>query len=1267
MAPTARELTRLLTETGLLTSEDVLRCRQQSGLTDDDISGQSLLELLVRGELLTRFQARTVFGGRAQDLVLGNYVVLDKLGEGGMGQVFRARHRRMKREVALKVLTPQYVRSATALRRFHREVEAAARLNHPNIVTAYDADESNGIHFLAMECVSGTDLESIVADGGSLPTVTAVGYAIQAARGLAYAHAQGVVHRDIKPSNLLLDLAGTVKILDMGLARLDDSAASTSATVADLTSPGVLMGTVDFLSPEQAMDAQSADYRSDIYALGCTLYFLVSGTAMYESDGVMQRVMAHQTAPIPLLPGADSELQRLFERMVAKNPDDRIGPAQNLVDALEAWLAEHTNSVAAADLAGPPSRATADDAPDSTRSPLAPAGTSPTTGTRATAASDTLWQVAPNEVAEFSAASPASGQASRRRTDRRATAGRPDSKPSTGGKPGNRSHWRVLVGGGLIALVLMGGWLVRSRPASGPNDVSVSADTSVMPVDRDMATKAPAIAAASAIASDSPEAVVELPDAEIAPNPEVAEKVPPDSGRDDGSAIAGAAEYSAAQPVRNVSHPAVPNERGATSVDESQIGTLASVDLRMHPRPDSLPKFSARIRPGEPFGDFAAVSRPARVNDVLTWSIEPLLHRSGYRSIDVRSDGLIATGGDDNAIRLWTAEFQLVKVLAGHESAICSVQFSPDGRTLASASPGPRAALNVWHVDSGQLLKTFDVDNWPGRVAWLPDGTLLIHAAGTVVELLDPQTADRRHSAEGAAGTFIGVSPDSRRFVLGGKRTARVFDANSLQLLTTIDMDGDCSVDWSPDGRWIAAADDSGTVVLDTRSFQERHRLDVKGLVSFSPDSTSLAVANGTSCTAFNTLDWSQCFEVPSGRRATDVAWTPDSRQILMPNARVDSQTGQALPMLPQSSTRPVVTAVADDGSRVATLTSNRLRVFDGQTGAMLNETEFQHQECSQLLWQPGGGLLLRLCTDGSDSADRISVIDADSGKVKHRFLQDAGRIWRACWSPDGKSIASVGDDGVCRIRDVESGTEQHALLHNDPLWWVQWSDDSAKIACGSAFGGISVWNAENGKRLQEFKTLSAPMQPPRVQRASDGPFCFLKDSNQILYLAGMTGFELLDVRTGQISPAGQAEMDCGERLSAGWSPDFSVLGVYGSYGEFHLRAVGQNVTSAIRFFHTPHWLADSRRLLGGDNDGAWVSGYDFRRNRRLGTLLAELPDNAWAMVSPEGDFVSSDNFDDHVAVVALLRDGRQLTLSLDEFQGQFGWTSRPEKVRFLK
>jgi len=298
---------------------------------------EELARELVRKKKLTKFQAEEIYRGKGKSLVLGNYVLMEKIGAGGMGQVFKARHLRMDRIVAIKMLPASVTKDQAVVARFEREVKAAARLNHPNIVTAYDADQANGIHFLVMEYVEGTDLSALVKKNGPLPIERAVHYILQAARGLQAAHAEGIVHRDIKPANLLLDKKGTVKILDMGLARLNVE--GDAATQAELTTSGVVMGTVDYMAPEQALDTKKADARADIYSLGCSLFYLLTGKAIYGGESVMAKLLAHREQPIPSIRAVRTQapelVEAVYQKMVSKTVADRYQSATEVIADLE--------------------------------------------------------------------------------------------------------------------------------------------------------------------------------------------------------------------------------------------------------------------------------------------------------------------------------------------------------------------------------------------------------------------------------------------------------------------------------------------------------------------------------------------------------------------------------------------------------------------------------------------------------------------------------------------------------------------------------------------------------------------------------------------------------------------------------------------------------------------------------------------------------------------------------------------------------------------
>lgn len=340
MAVTLANFVESLTQSGLMTAEEVRTFMAGLPPGRRPATAADLARELYRAGRLTKYQCQALYQGKTRILVLGNYVVLDRLGRGGMALVFKAQHRRMQRIVALKVLPPEMIDSEEAVQRFQQEVKAVARLSHPNIVTAYDADEANGIHFLVMECVEGENLLTLVREYGPFPPGKAIACILQAARGLEYAHQQGIIHRDIKPSNLLLDKRGTIKILDMGLARVRHPLAM--GEDVEFVQAGYVLGSVDYMSPEQTVDMKATDHRSDIYSLGCTLFYLLAGRTMYRGETFVQRVIAHREHPIPSLrqvrPDIPEGLETVFRKMVAKKPKDRhqsmtevIGDLQGLV------------------------------------------------------------------------------------------------------------------------------------------------------------------------------------------------------------------------------------------------------------------------------------------------------------------------------------------------------------------------------------------------------------------------------------------------------------------------------------------------------------------------------------------------------------------------------------------------------------------------------------------------------------------------------------------------------------------------------------------------------------------------------------------------------------------------------------------------------------------------------------------------------------------------------------------------------------------------
>ncbi len=299
---------------------------------------QPLAKQLIGDQLLTDWQYEKLLAGKYRGFFLGKYRLLSLLGAGGMGAVYLANHDAMQRQVAIKVLSSKRLNEPTYLERFYREARSVAALDHNNIIRAYDVDRDGDTHFFVMEYVPGIDLRKRVRSADQpLPIDVVVDYIRQAARGLQHAHAMGLIHRDVKPANLLINDQGTVKILDLGLARIADDDGSITEDHDQR-----VMGTADYLAPEQAINSHAVDARADIYGLGCTLFFAVTGRPPFCEGTLAQRIACHQTLKPPWLPDlrtdCPQQLARICQEMLQKSPDDRISSAAELIHQLDTCL-----------------------------------------------------------------------------------------------------------------------------------------------------------------------------------------------------------------------------------------------------------------------------------------------------------------------------------------------------------------------------------------------------------------------------------------------------------------------------------------------------------------------------------------------------------------------------------------------------------------------------------------------------------------------------------------------------------------------------------------------------------------------------------------------------------------------------------------------------------------------------------------------------------------------------------------------------------------
>jgi serine/threonine-protein kinase len=339
---TSERFLEMVVKSGLMDQSSVDRVEKKvrERLNGDlPTSTRRLAKVFTANGLLTDWHVEKLLNGKYKGFFLGKYKLLGHIGTGGMSSVYLAEHTRMGDKRAIKVLPKSRVKDATYLARFQLEAKAIASLNHPNIVLAHDIDNEDDVHYIVMEYVDGLDLHQLVKRDGPFDCSIAADVIAQAARGLEHAHSKGVVHRDVKPANLLIDEEGRVRILDMGLA-LVSSGTDESLTVINNEN---VLGTADYLAPEQAINSHGVDHRADIYSLGCTLYYLIAGKPPFGDGTLAQRIARHQKEMPPPLrevrPDCPGELEGICVKMIQKDPQYRYQTAADVAEVLEKFVA----------------------------------------------------------------------------------------------------------------------------------------------------------------------------------------------------------------------------------------------------------------------------------------------------------------------------------------------------------------------------------------------------------------------------------------------------------------------------------------------------------------------------------------------------------------------------------------------------------------------------------------------------------------------------------------------------------------------------------------------------------------------------------------------------------------------------------------------------------------------------------------------------------------------------------------------------------------
>lgn len=330
------DLLPVIRASGVLAERQLAEIKSKILFGDYPKESVPLAERLVKERILTDYQTRRFLSNKSYGLVVGRYVILDRLGSGSMGRVYKAHHVMMDRYVALKIIAPEIVTNERVVARFLREMKLVGRLDHPNVIRAFDADQINKIFYIVMEYAPGESLGQRLRRG-PIPPLEIADYGAQAALGLAHAHAQGIVHRDVKPTNLLLTDDRQIKVLDLGLGVLMEADSSTSFATAD----GIAVGTIDYMSPEQAC-GREVDGRSDLYSLGCSMYHLTTGQLPFPGDSPIERMGKRISGrPVPITEvkrDVPSSLVRVLDKLLAHKPQDRFQSAAEAAEALQAVL-----------------------------------------------------------------------------------------------------------------------------------------------------------------------------------------------------------------------------------------------------------------------------------------------------------------------------------------------------------------------------------------------------------------------------------------------------------------------------------------------------------------------------------------------------------------------------------------------------------------------------------------------------------------------------------------------------------------------------------------------------------------------------------------------------------------------------------------------------------------------------------------------------------------------------------------------------------------